>query len=89
MEMKPPNMSAVRRFRDAAMARKGAAEPAKAPRTLGNPIPGLKVATRFGRGGAELASGIGVQGGASELGGGAWAERRLSVGRGHPRKGAA
>lgn len=30
MEMKPPNMSAVRRFRAAAMARKGAAGPARA-----------------------------------------------------------
>lgn len=68
MEMKPPNMSAVRRFRATAMKREGASGPRR-PDT--QPDPGLKVATWLGRGGAAFASGTRERGGVSGLGGGA------------------
>lgn len=69
MEMKPPNMSAVRRFRAAAMEREGGLQGPRRPDT--QPDPGLKVATWFGRGGAAFASGTRERGGVSGLGGGA------------------
>jgi hypothetical protein len=86
MEMKPPNMSAVRRFRAAAMERKGAAEPAKAPARLETRFPASR-----SRPSSEEAEQSSLPGSecreeplSSEAGPG-----RLLVGRGHPRKGAA